>query len=322
MKNPLKTLEANTIGRDFIIGDLHGSYSVFENLLKNINFDKTVDRIISVGDLVDRGPDSLGCLRLIREPWFHAVLANHEQMMLDKFNGGWSGNYWFQNGGTWGMEAFNDYKAVYTEHTRDAVMNDRSLEIIDLLSSTNELPFLITVNTKSGEKFHVIHAELPHNSGKITDEVLADPTQVLELATTPSGDGEAFLWARSLFNGLYAKNLGDRKEIIRQLAWKKTNVFNNELSHIVSGHTILQKPVTFIGQTNIDTGAYSSYWAPVDPYGPGATAPKPWCALTCIELDAWKFYKTTETTFEEVKPFVVTAKEIEDARARRDSNTV
>ena len=314
MKNPIKTLEVNTVGRDFVIGDLHGSYSAFQNLLKNINFDKTVDRMISVGDLVDRGPDSVSCLSLIREPWFHAVLANHEQMMLEKFNGGWVGNYWFQNGGHWGMESFNDYKAVYIEHTRDTIMNDRSLEVIDLLSSVNELPFLITVNIKSGKKFHVLHAELPQISDKITDELLASPAQVLDLATIQRGDGDAFLWCRYLFDSLYAKNLGNRSSIIRELAWKKTSVFNDVLSHIISGHTILQKPVTFIGQTNIDTGAFGSYRSPVEP--------KPWAALTCVEIDTWKFYKSTETTFEEVSPFVVTAKEIEDARARNGSKGI
>ena len=82
MKNPLKTFEANTSGRDFVVGDLHGSYSAFQNLLKGLDFDKTVDRMFSVGDLVDRGPDSVSCLSLIQEPWFNAVLANHEVAMI------------------------------------------------------------------------------------------------------------------------------------------------------------------------------------------------------------------------------------------------
>ena len=42
MNNPIKTFQPNLVGRDFVIGDLHGAYAVFENLLKNINFDTKV----------------------------------------------------------------------------------------------------------------------------------------------------------------------------------------------------------------------------------------------------------------------------------------
>jgi serine/threonine protein phosphatase 1 len=34
-------------------------------------------------DLVDRGPDSLETLALVEEPWLHAVLANHDLMLLN-----------------------------------------------------------------------------------------------------------------------------------------------------------------------------------------------------------------------------------------------
>lgn len=323
MKNPLKTFEVNTTGRDFVVGDLHGSYSAFLNLLKGIDFDKSVDRMFSVGDLVDRGPDSVSCLSLLREPWFNATLANHEAMMIDKFNGGWSGAYWYQNGGRWGMEAVNDYNAVFVDQTKDRIPNDASMRIIDLLKYAEEMPFLITVNTKSGKKFHILHAELPNRAGfQITDEVLADPTKVYNLATMQRGDGDAFLWFRHLFGNLYHQNLSNREDIINQCAWTETSVFNDKLSHIISGHTILQKPVTFIGQTDIDTGAYGSYWSPVEPYGPGSSAPKPWCQLTCVDLDAWKFYQATDSTFNTVDPFVISAKDISDARARNGSKGI
>lgn len=316
MKNILKTFEVNTLGKDYVVGDLHGSYSAFINLLKGINFDKTVDRMFSVGDLVDRGPDSVSCLSLLREPWFNAVLANHEQMMIDKFLGGWSGAYWYQNGGRWGAEAVNDYKAVFVNHTAEHVASSTSLQIIDLLKDAEELPFLITVNTKSGKKFHILHAELPNNAGLITDEVLSDPDKVYKLATTQRGDGDAFLWYRHLFGSLYRKNLGNRSQIIGESIWADTSIFNDKLSHIISGHTILQKPITFVGQTDIDTGAYGSYWSPAEPYAPTSPPPPAWAQLTCVELDSWKFYQATDSTFNTVDPFVITLKELDDERAR------
>lgn len=311
MKNPLKTLEPNIQGRDFVIGDIHGSFSVFNNLIENIKFDPAVDRMISVGDLVDRGPDSLSCLRLLHEPWFHAVLANHEQMMIGKFNDLPEGDWWFSNGGDWAMEAVNDYVAVHRAQTR-SFPNDWSAEVIDFLPVLEELPFLITVNMPDGKKFHVIHAELPfYGEGKVTDHKLTDPEYVYRLARTQGGDGDSFLWLRAMFGNFYKSPLQDRDKVIRTAKYRNAHTyFNDDLSHIISGHTIVRRPITVVGQTNIDTGAYHSLWGPVEPYCSGNVAPEPWARLTCVELKTWKFYSATDTLFEEVEPYVITREDI------------
>lgn len=75
-------LPANRRGRDFVVGDLHGHRLLLDDVLHAIGFDPLQDRLFSVGDLVDRGPDSLGTLALIEEPWFHAVAGNHELWLL------------------------------------------------------------------------------------------------------------------------------------------------------------------------------------------------------------------------------------------------
>ena len=76
-------LPRNATGRDLVVGDLHGHRSLFERELDRLGFDPTRDRVLSVGDLIDRGPESLATLSLIEEPWFHAVLGNHELMLLN-----------------------------------------------------------------------------------------------------------------------------------------------------------------------------------------------------------------------------------------------
>ena len=75
-------MPANGGGRDFVVGDLHGHRRLFEFELEHLGFDPACDRVFSVGDLVDRGPHALETLRLIEEPWFHAVLGNHELALL------------------------------------------------------------------------------------------------------------------------------------------------------------------------------------------------------------------------------------------------
>ena len=76
-------LGQNKIGRDFIMGDLHGCYDLFMEALREIGFSSARDRLISVGDIIDRGPDSEKCLELLDLPWFYMVRGNHEQMMID-----------------------------------------------------------------------------------------------------------------------------------------------------------------------------------------------------------------------------------------------
>lgn len=76
-------LPRNVNGRDLVVGDLHGHRSLLEHELDRLRFDPSCDRVLSVGDLIDRGPESLATLSLIEEPWFHAVLGNHELMLLN-----------------------------------------------------------------------------------------------------------------------------------------------------------------------------------------------------------------------------------------------
>jgi len=301
MKNPVLTLEPNTRGRDLVIGDLHGSLSALVNMLHNLNFNPEVDRVISVGDLVDRGPDSLGCLELLREPWFHATLANHEFMMLEAFDGGYSGAYWIPNGGSWGASALSDWQALYHKETP---VFKTSQQVFDLLPLVREMPFLITINMTSGKKYHVLHAELPPGYNNLTDADLSSPDRVQELATTFDGlNGEAFLWSRNIFNQFHGADLRNCnydkiKRSVQHKYSSGTGPFNDKLSHIISGHTIMQAPLTILGQTNIDTCAYGSYSS-------GNNHAKSWAGLTCINLAEWKFYHATETTFRESTPITV-----------------
>src|SRR3984957_12787886 len=69
------------MGRTVIIGDVHGCRRELVELLDRVAF-TAGDRLVSVGALIARGPDSLGVLDVIRRTGAIVVRGNHEQKLI------------------------------------------------------------------------------------------------------------------------------------------------------------------------------------------------------------------------------------------------
>jgi Calcineurin-like phosphoesterase len=281
MRNAL--FEPNRFGRDFVCGDLHGQLFLLEKFLEKINFDKNADRMFSVGDLIDRGEDSLGCLRLLNEQWFHAVKGNHEQLMQDDFTFAGKPGLWSMNGGNW-------IRTVRPQDVQE--IEDRFLPIV------RRLPLCITVKLETGRLFHVIHAEiLGEEHETITDENLIDPEKFEDIVTRfcPNEGGHGLIWGRDMFGQLYGKQVTVERAFWHKITMKNghiTDFFNDKLSHIFSGHTPMVLPTTIMGQTNLDTLAFG-----VDR--------KEWAGLTVTEPLTGRFWKTRPGSFLQVQPRII-----------------
>lgn len=287
----LKRLPFNSKGRDFVCGDIHGSYSCVMQFLEKIGFDKSADRLICAGDLIDRGPENEKCLELLFEPWFFCTLGNHEQMMMQYFDDEAPGILmWAANGGQWGLE----YKTQ---------LSDMGVMVRGVVEDVfPKLPYILTVEKEDkSAAFHVMHAELK-SAEPITDADFEDEDIARFLSTQQSFDGNTVLWGRWRFYRFYKATATDdmirKAKVESQL--NKDRMFSDKLSMIYSGHTPLKQPIQFYGQTNLDTMAYGSYLT--DNYG---NPEYPWAGLTVTEPATGKFWKVNDRSFEEVSPIMI-----------------
>jgi len=77
--------------RTLVVGDVHGCRQELEDLLAAAGFGKD-DRLVLVGDLVAKGPDSQGVVQLAREHKALAVLGNHDAHVLKVLEGAHEGS--------------------------------------------------------------------------------------------------------------------------------------------------------------------------------------------------------------------------------------
>ena len=221
---PVLFFSANHAGRDFVVGDLHGCYSAFRAALHHVNFHPSIDRVFSVGDLIDRGPQSFEALELLHQPWFFACRGNHEQMLLEHLR---SPLEVPAHDGAW-------LRKVYSNFTDRQRFSGQWAPVLD------RLPFVIKVGTES-DAFYVVHGEILEERATVLPDMIdgwgfSDPVKAKRRA----------LWGRSLLKAYHA----DRP--VRR-------AHHPQLPLVFCGHSITPEPIVLARQVYLDGGAYLAF---------------------------------------------------------------
>lgn len=120
---------------DYAVGDIQGCLDPLLQLLETVAFDAEQDRLVAVGDLVNRGPKSLETLRFCHSlgDSFKTVLGNHDLHLLAIAQGVREPNP---------NDSFNDILSA----------PDRE----ELLHWLQQQPLMLQIG-----QYHVVHAGIP-----------------------------------------------------------------------------------------------------------------------------------------------------------------
>ncbi len=97
---------------EYVIGDIHGEIEQLQTIIDKINYNPEEDKLIFLGDYIDRGADSYKVYRYIKEldNGDNIFLrGNHEEMMIDAVLNKNKIELWYHNGGQATESSFPNY---------------------------------------------------------------------------------------------------------------------------------------------------------------------------------------------------------------------
>ena len=184
----VKRFAANTAGRDYAVGDIHGHFTRLQAALDAAGFDPAVDRLFSCGDLIDRGPECEDVLEWMAKPWFHPVRGNHDDYVC-RFDTCQIGNC-MENGGTWFVGL------PLSEQLNYQVM-------------FQELPIAIEVETSVG-LIGIVHADCPFGTWAQLRRELEEPETRKRLKLVQN----TCMWSRSRVENRDATPVRDVRAVV------------------------------------------------------------------------------------------------------------
>ena len=176
-------------GKTYVLSDIHGNYEVFIRMLQKIKFNSQ-DMLYIIGDICDRGPDSLKIYFYIQDyPNIILLKGNHEYMMQEALEQAVIHNdfdypstafkLWSQNGGNTTIENIRNYlHKTGLNHLDYTIV--RSAFLKNLYNYFKNLPLYLEIEV-ANKNYVLVHAGI-------------DPEAKLE-----DNQEDTMLWIRDYF---------------------------------------------------------------------------------------------------------------------------
>lgn len=224
--NEVLHLKENTLGRDIIVNDIHGNFHLLKRGLKKLKFDPTKDRLILVGDLVDRGKNSPIAEEWIKKDYVFSVIGNHDAMFCFKDD----------------MDKFKESLICFPIDTWYTDMDENKFNALCKTFRERLYP-AIEIETKNG-LVAVTHAEIPKGFTWVE--------------TKEKIEKKDYDFIRNLFwNREIAKIAIRNQEYIDDF---KSEYFIKDIAYSFHGHSMAKKlnykPFHISNRYYIDTGSY------------------------------------------------------------------
>lgn len=242
IKSLFHRLPVNTLGRDFVVGDVHGQIEMLDRLLRAVRFNADKDRLIALGDLIDRGSGSQALLERVRdEPWFYSVRGNHEAMMQWAAKDRYGAMIWSRNGNEW------------SHALSEPVFQD-------LATIIEGMPLAIELPLPNGWVIGLVHAEVkPGHAWSELRDLTLEPSDIWDDAATTLA--ASALWGRRRIHAV-TRMIRDpfamQTDAGTRARCREALVPVAGIAQVISGHTILHspRPLAVRNLLFIDTGAF------------------------------------------------------------------
>ena len=175
----------------YVFSDVHGHRATLERALERVS-PTADDRLVCLGDMIDRGPDPVGVLRLVRAlPGAVSLMGNHEDLMISCL----ADEHDFLAAMNWALNG-----GATTSAGLEALGRD---EVEDLLGWVRALPRSLTVRV--GDRLYLlVHAGV--NLARPAPERWGDAAAATYLAAQAPDD---LTWVREEFWGAEKGLSGD-----------------------------------------------------------------------------------------------------------------
>ena len=197
--------------RHLVVGDIHGRFNTLIELLDKANYKPDNDIVVSVGDLVDRGPRSVEVVEFFASADRYAVRGNHEQMVLNnkKWLAVWS---YTQNGGPATLRSLRNSK-------RDLAW---------LQEQVRDYPVCLDIGDEDDpDAFRIVHAEQPFNWAESKFQAFFEKSSDIA-----AGEGR-LLWGRDDIEEVL---FGGKARLHPKRSKRRTFCGHTPIEHITQAH--------------------------------------------------------------------------------------